>query len=421
MLDKKAPRPFSQYQSRFSSIFIFLLPITLFRLSDSILSYIFPIVLETHVNSNLIVGGIISLSSVIGLICDFVLPQIFPNKSWRFLLVSGLLISLTFPIAMALGDIFGLLSIFILAVIIWGVYYEFLLFAEQNFVVSEFKKEEYSKTWGIIGIILDSIGIIAPIIGSILLVLGTYTYTSITIFIQIIALIFAILLLTKSDLKSENRNLSKMKEHISVLKEMRYWGTLSKKIVPLLIMAFLLELVSATFWVFGGLFGRELIGVPGLDWGVLVISVIPTLIGSIIMSKLKIQKRKKFLSQLSLLTGGLILIPFALFEGNVTVILAVIFISSFFLSFSWPLNDAVYSDLQKRLEKKGMHLMGLSNAGYSLAYIVCPILMGFLSDLVGFYKAFSILGIILFVVALLLIIFTPKKLRMPHTSLEKIN
>ncbi|PKN03017.1 hypothetical protein CVU76_03255 [Candidatus Dojkabacteria bacterium HGW-Dojkabacteria-1] len=406
------------YKKRFSSVFVFLLPLAIFRLSDSILSYIFPIVLEGHVNSNIAIGVIMALSSIVGLICDFVLPQIFPNKSWKFLLVVGILTSLLFPVATALGDIFGLISMFVIAVVIWGIYYEFILFTEQNFVVNEFKKEEYSKTWGILGIMIDITGLIAPIIGSFLLIYGVLAYSSTAILMNILALSFAIILITTSGHESKNK--SKVKEYISFIKGLRYWGTLTKRIVPLLIMAFLLELVSASFWVFGGLFGRELIGIPGLDWGVLVVSIIPTLIGSIIISRLGIKRRKKRLSQISLLIGGLILVPLTIFEGEISPILLIIFFASFMLSFAWPLNDAVYSDLQKRLEEKGVHLMGLSNAGYSAAYIVCPILMGLISDFVGFYNAFSILGGILVISAILLILFTPRKLQMPHTQLNEI-
>lgn len=420
MLEKLKSMNSNLYRNGINGIFAFLLPITLFRLFDSVLSYIFPIILEEHVSSNLIIGVIMALSSLIGLICDFLLPQILHNKSWRFFLIVGVVTALTFPIAVLLGDIFGLISIFVIAVVIWGVYYEFLLFSEQNYVVSEFEKEEYSRIWGVIGIIIDAVGIVAPILGSLILVFGNYSYSFISIFIQIIALFFALLLLKKDPHMREERAKSKVREYVSFLKEFRYWKELTKKIVPLLVMAFLLELISATFWVFGGLFGRELIGVPGLDWVVLVVSIVPTLIGSIIISKSGIQRRKKFYSQVSLLLGGLALVPFVFLNGNVTLSLLTIFLSSFLLSFSWPLNDAVYSDLQKRLDTKGIHLMGLSNAGYSVAYIIAPILMGFLSDLVGFQNAFSIVGVILAISALLLLLLTPRKLRMPHSKLDAI-
>jgi len=208
MLEKKTIPDKTIYKKRFSSIFIFLLPLAIFRLSDSILSYIFPIVLEGHVNSNIAIGLIMALSSVVGLICDFVLPQIFPNKSWKFLLVVGILASLLFPVAVALGDIFGLISMFVIAVVIWGIYYEFILFTEQSFVVNEFKKEEYSKTWGVLGVMIDLTGIIAPILGSMLLIWGTLAYSSVTVLMNILALIFTIILITTGE--HESKNVSKV-------------------------------------------------------------------------------------------------------------------------------------------------------------------------------------------------------------------
>ena len=126
------------------------------------------------------------------------------------------------------------------------------------------------------------------------------------------------------------------------------------------------------------------------------------------------------LSQLSLFAGGLVLIPIIFFKGNVVGVLSIIFISSLFTSFSWPLSDAVYSDLQKRLKDKNIHLIGLSNAAYSIAYMIVPIFMGYIADEVGYYNTFCFLGIITALIAGLLLIFTPKKLKMPHSKLDSI-
>lgn len=402
------------------SIFIFLIPIALIRLSDAILSYIFPIILESHVNSNLITGFIMALSSVVGLMFDLLLPLIFKNKTWKVMLISAIVVSLSFPVVTVLGDIFGFIWIFLLAVILWGIYYEFILFTEQTYVVEEEKKENYSKIWGVIGVMIDVTGILAPILGSLLLAQGKMAYTSVVLMLEVIALVIALIFVSTDQRKEENKHRNKIKEYVSLFKELKYWNLLSKKIIPLLTMALVLELVSASFWIFGGLFGKEVIGIEGWDWLVLVVSIVPALIGSLIVSRLRIRRRKKRISQISLMIGGLCLAPIALFEGNPILILLTIFISSFLMSFAWPLNDAVYSDLQERLDEKGIHLMGLSNAGYSIAYIIAPIFMGLVADTVGYHKSFSILGILVFVISFLLVIFTPRKLLMPHQKLDEI-
>lgn len=64
--------------------------------------------------------------------------------------------------------------------------------------------------------------------------------------------------------------------------------------------------------------------------------------------------------------------------------------------------------------------MGISNAGYSFAYILAPLLMGYVFDLFGFYKSFSLLGLVLAISSNHLIFFTPRKLRMPQKSLDQI-
>jgi MFS family permease len=90
------------------------------------------------------------------------------------------------------------------------------------------------------------------------------------------------------------------------------------------------------------------------------------------------------------------------------------------MSLCWPLDDAIFSDLQKRLGKHGLHLIGLSQASYSVAYIIAPTFMGFLADKVGYNSSFAIIGIIAAAIGIFLLIITPRKLRMPQKELSQV-
>jgi MFS family permease len=212
----------------------------------------------------------------------------------------------------------------------------------------------------------------------------------------------------------------KIKEYISFFKELKSWKILSKKVYIVLIMAVIVEMVSAGFLTFAGLYGEQLIGNPDWNWALITIATIPYMFGSIIIYRLNMKKGKKRLAQLSILTSGIILSLLFFFGGKLIPILVLIFISNLIMSLCWPLDDAIFSDLQKRLGKHGLHLIGLSQASYSIAYLVAPAFMGFLADRVGYNNSFAIIGVIAAVIGLILLIITPRKLRMPHKELDNI-
>ncbi len=405
-----------------NTVLLFSYPIFFIYLADSTLSYIFPIAIENIVNSNTIMGLILSASSLVGLICDFLFPQLFKNRTWRFYLVSGILLSLLFPISLSLGTQFLLIPFFLIASFIWGIYFELLLFSEQTFVVDTDDKENFSKDWGILYFSYQLTAILGPIIGSILLLQLLLTSTLILVFIQLLALIFALILIYRFPLRgSERVAKSRIKETINILKEAKSWEVLSFRVWPVITMGISISFISAIYWTIGGLLGQSLnIGFE-MDWVIVVLYNIPLLIGSYLLSRFSIKRYKKRLSQISLLLASLTLIPFILFKDNLSILLLIIFISSFFLSFTHPLNEAVYSDLLERMGKDKGYLVGLARSNSSIAFILAPILVGIVSDSTDYYTTFTIAGIFFSIVAILLLIFTPRKIKLPQRDLEELN
>jgi MFS family permease len=68
-----------------------------------------------------------------------------------------------------------------------------------------------------------------------------------------------------------------------------------------------------------------------------------------------------------------------------------------------------------------MPLIGLSQASYSIAYIFAPSIMGFVADRVGYNSTFAIIGLFTAVAAAILLIITPKKLRLPQKEINSTN
>jgi MFS family permease len=65
------------------------------------------------------------------------------------------------------------------------------------------------------------------------------------------------------------------------------------------------------------------------------------------------------------------------------------------------------------------HLIGLSRSTISIAYIVGPVLAGFIASQVGERMTFSVVGTVVIVVAIFLLLTTPRKLKLPQEEIAK--
>ncbi|MEP7103652.1 MAG: MFS transporter [Candidatus Dojkabacteria bacterium] len=388
--------------------------------ADSIMSYYFPLVVENTSGSNTLVGVIMAASSIMGLACDLIFPQLFQKRSWKFLLVSGIIISITFPITTNLGIAFSSVMIFLLASILWGIYYEFLSFSQQSFVVSTENRSDYSKDWGIISVLWGIGSLLGPILGSMLVHDTLLNSATIIVAIQLLSLIFAILLLYTVKHEKET-SIESQAIKMSISKELIYWFVLFRRLWPPIMVGLAMFFINSTFWTLGGVFGEKILGDQGLDWLIMIMFVLPSIPGAIILARLKVNHHKKLLSEITLLLAGLSMGCIFLVQNDILLVLFLILLISFFLSFTWPLNESVYSDLSDRAGDSKLHITAITRANTSIGYIIGPLLAGALADGLGYYAAFSIIGLGVFFIAGILIVFTPKKLKVPQSKLEELN
>ena len=118
-----------------------------------------------------------------------------------------------------------------------------------------------------------------------------------------------------------------------------------------------------------------------------------------------------------MLISGVMLGLLGLFEGVIWQ-LSLVFLASCALSVSYPLTDAVYSDILARMGRERKHMLGLSSSTMSLAYIVGPAVAGLVASMVGERMTFSVLGISVILVSILLLVVTPKKIKLPQTEID---
>ena len=185
-------------------------------------------------------------------------------------------------------------------------------------------------------------------------------------------------------------------------------------------MSFILQSIFATYLIFGGLFGQEITGGKENGWVIMFLYAFPSFVAGILLTKFIIKKRKKLISTALLITGGVIMSLIGFVGENKIIIGVAIFISSFMFTSAYILNNAVFSDIGAKLKKESNHLFGMLNATGSMSYIVVPLLLGMISDLFGYYMAFSFMGLIAIVTGVALFVFTPKKIKISETELNHI-
>ncbi|HRO64876.1 MAG TPA: hypothetical protein PKU78_01505 [Candidatus Dojkabacteria bacterium] len=71
--------------------------------------------------------------------------------------------------------------------------------------------------------------------------------------------------------------------------------------------------------------------------------------------------------------------------------------------------------------KEKNHLFGMMNAIGSLAFIMIPIALGVLSDTFGYIYAFAFTGAFSMIAGTLLIIKTPRKIRLPQKEIQSMD
>jgi MFS family permease len=207
-------------------------------------------------------------------------------------------------------------------------------------------------------------------------------------------------------------SITRIEANISLVKELKYWKHLIKNLWPIVLISFILGLIHASFWTIGAALSENLVSENNFLASLYVpFFMLPTLIMGFILIKANINTNKKMLSIIFLIISGFFLILMGV-NHDINWQLLCVLIIGVMQALAWPLSDAVYSDLASRMGNEKKHLMGLSNSTFSVAYIIGPVVAGLFSSLFGEYFAFSLIGLIVLIVSIILLIFTPKKLKL---------
>lgn len=380
-------------------------------LADAILSDWVPVYMQNVLDGPFAMGIVMSFSSVVGFGADLLFPQLLKGTTVRKLMSMAVISGIIFSAVLLWSTWWPVIILLLLAMAIWGVYYEFMGFANQQFVAETAPPHQRTQVWAVMGVFKNLAYFLGPILGSYLASQGDRGVVFTAGAISLLA--YGLILL----LRVKNKPVVVEITEINLVKEVSHWRALLPHVWPMLLITFVLGLVDATFWTTGTVF-TEILAKENW-WGGLFLPMymLPPLFVGVAVMKWGIYQGKKKWAERFMLLGGIFL-ALLFFKDSVFYELAMVFLSSVMLSVTYPLVDAVYSDIVARMGRERKHVIGLSSSMVSLAYIVGPVLAGWIASQVGERMTFVTMGIAMAVVSTFLLFTTPKKLLLPQQEIK---
>ncbi len=383
-------------------------------LGDGILSDWVPSFVQDSTHSSLVMGLILSFSSLVGFGADLVFPQLLKLVRTRKLMLMAIGTSLVFCGVLLWSIVLPWVVFFLIAMAVWGIYYEFLGFGGQQFVSEAVPATARSGAWAIMGVFRSLAYFLGPIIGSYIALTKGNTETVLTAaFFVFLGYVIWLVMGRNSKKTTSEQN----EEKVNILRELKLWWVLLEHVWPILMVSMVMGLIDATFWTTGTVLSDNLAKQNWLGGMFLPFYMLPMVIFGVVVARWGVYKGKKKIAEISMLIAGIFLSLMGVISSY-WFMLAVSLLTGTALAVAWPMIDAVYSDIVQRMGKEGKHMVGLSSSTISIAYILGPILAGGIAQVVGERMTFSIMGVFMVIVAIILLLVTPKKLRLPQVEIK---
>lgn len=397
------------------AVFLFILISFFISFADAIMSYVSPIFIESRVQNTVTMGIIFSFSSVVGIICDMLFPKLFTNRPHYFFLKATLLSAVMFPLTYLLfpNHVFT----FLIAMTIWGIYYELNIFSSFHFVQSYIGVDEHSKAWGIIQAVQSFAYAAAPLLAVELLAFG-FTINFILV-CGILGLALIPTLLFKKKYVKTTKTQEESVQKKSWLTEIKIWKLLFPKVWHLLLLLIAITIIDAGFWTIGTLYTLDLSQQHHLGNMLLTAYIAPAILVGLLVGRLGQKTGKKRTAIICSIFAGLAITGFALVH-SVPSILILTSIASIALGVAVPELKSVFENYVSRLHEKDNEMIGLQSSATSFAYVIGPIISTLFAQSLGYKYAFAAMGAVLLITAVILFFFIPKKIKMPQKELANI-
>ena len=395
-----------RYGKQHQALYFLGLMILFWSIFDGMTTYVTPLVMTEAGMSKTLMGLIIGSSSVFGAIFDFLMCKIFKHGHFRqiFILMFGLCFGYIGALYLAKG-----VGLFLLAMGLWGVYYDLKNFGSYDFVSRFVKAEEHSSSFGLLQV-FQAIGyLLAPLFAGMLIqkTVGGMPFIFSAVFLGVAGLF--LLRLFAEEKKGPQEKIKICSPYKGFVHEIKRWRKLDKILLPVLLMIMVLNIMDGFFWTIGPLLAESFANYHQMAGLFMSAYTLPTLLVGWWVGGVTKKFGKKRTSFISLLLGSLVL-SLINFVKHPLGVIGIVFTASLAFSLAWPALKAAFADYIKETGKYEKEIEGLEDFYTNLGFIIGPILSGFLADRVGNQMTFSLLGLLGVLLALVLIKITPRKI-----------
>ncbi|PIP51951.1 hypothetical protein COX09_04210, partial [Candidatus Beckwithbacteria bacterium CG23_combo_of_CG06-09_8_20_14_all_47_9] len=147
--------------------------------------------------------------------------------------------------------------LFLLAMSLWGVYYDLKNFGSFDFVARFTKTAEHSSSFGVMTVFQAAGYLLAPLIAGWLIseTVGNAPFIAAGIFLLAAFLLMLVLMGRESSYLQQD--LSGQYRYRGLFSELKLWRRLDRVLLPVLVMVMILNIIDAFFWTIGPLLAES--------------------------------------------------------------------------------------------------------------------------------------------------------------------
>jgi len=386
-------------------IYVFGAMILFFVLFDGIMTYLLPLVVLEHGLSKTQLGLIISAAAVSGAFFDFAIYRIFKNVFYRRLFFAMLAAGLFYIFLVWFAET---ILLYLMAMVVWGFYYDLKSFGTLDFVSRHSPKKEIAGNFGIVQSFQAIGALLAPLMaGFVILEYVDWEPFALALFFLILSAAFFFLLLYEARGKKQFIPHREKQRKGGFAAEIASWKGVGFALLPVFLISSFYAVFDSFFITLGPVLAESLPLEP-FDGFVMVAYFMPPLLIGGLVGGLVARFGEKLAALGGLLIGGIILSSLAFFHAPLAI-LAIILFSSCFACLMQPVSQGIFARIIHETPCAKKEIQELGDFSSNFGYIIGPVVAGVIADSLGTASAFSALGIMGVAFALVLFFLMPKR------------
>jgi MFS family permease len=389
------------YGMKHKHLYLLSLMFFFWKIFDGIVSYITPLVLTQSGMSETKMGLVYSSSSLFGALFDIVLSRYLKNSNYRRIFIILFITSFAYPLLLWQAKT---LFVYILAMGMWGLYYDLANFGTFDFISRKLNPEEHTSSFGVIDVFRAMGTLISPIIAGLVIIqlIDWKSYAAALFFLAISFMFFIeMLIFSKKSHYEYIKNIQSRK--VSLFREIDTFKRVFKKVMPMVIVTSLIFLTDAFFWTIGPIFSEQYKQIHPLNGMFLAGYSLPTLLMGWFVGDIAAKYGKSKTTFISFLLASVVLTTFAFIGKSPIALFMGVLLFSTFISVTFTTSKSIFSEKINENPKEENVLEAWVDLGANFGYIVGPAAAGILADKVGNLESFSVLGVIGIICSLFLL------------------